>query len=209
MTDPVVVNYWASFVFSYRRLHSLTQDQLAEKLKVSQQTVSRWEAGQQVPDPHSQAVLRQVLGESDLTSQKNWIERIQRASGFEALIDRELRVLSASMKMQERFDTPLERSAGRHIKEFFPSNRPQSLEKAVEAGIFDGTLAGVHWTSEVNFGHRTYHADTDIWPVLTSDAGILLQIVVAPKPGRQNPGAEGVITVEVVMNRNDFVGQEV
>jgi transcriptional regulator with XRE-family HTH domain len=207
MMNSHFVNYWASFVNSYRTLHSLTQEQLATQLGVSQQMVSRWEAGQQLPDPRSQAVLRSVLGESDLSSKKNWIERVRRAAGYEALLDASLTLLSVSDAVTDRSDMPAEHAIGRPFANFFPADRPKIAEKAVEAGFFDGALARVSLMSEVNLGTRTFHAFTDLWPVVTSDSGILMHCIIVRVPGPQNLGVESVRVENLVMQPNNLVGQ--
>lgn len=206
MTEPHWANYWAAFVYSYRNLHLLTQDQLAEKLGVSQQTVSRWEAGQQVPDPRSQAVLRKVLGEADLASKKNWIERVRRASGQEVLIGPDLILMSVSGTLASDLDVPPEKMIGKPYARFLPMNRPRFVEKAVEQGFFDGAFARLSYRTEVNLGHATYHTLTDVWPVVTTDAGVLMHVVLMRVPGPQNPGLEGLKVSDLVQEPNNFVG---
>lgn len=206
MSDPASVNYWGSFVFSYRRLHAMTQEQLADKLNVSQQTVSRWEAGQQVPDPRSQATLRAVLGEADLASKKIWIERVRRASGVEALLDRSLSFLSISPGLAAGVDMTAEQLIGRPFSKFLPSSRPKKVEKAVEDGFFEGAFARLHYVAEINYGPHAFNVAADIWPVATSDAGILMHVVYTPVTGPQTPGLEGLRISEFLAEPNNFVG---
>lgn len=207
MSDPHQVNYWASFVYSYRNLHGLTQEQLSTRLGVSQQTVSRWEAGQQVPDPRSQAVLREVLGEADLNSKKNWIERVRRASGFEVLIDRNINLLSVSETAAGWADRPAEQILGKPYAKFLPADRPRHVEKAAAEGFFDGAISRMYSDTVINLGHATHHVQTDTWPVMTSDAGVLMHMVVSFTTGPQFPGLEGLKATNFVMEPNDLVGQ--
>jgi transcriptional regulator with XRE-family HTH domain len=207
MNDPHLVNYWASFVFSYRNLHELTQEQLSERLNVSQQTVSRWEAGQQVPDPRSQAALREVLGEADLTSKKNWIERVSRASGLELLIDRKLEILAASNSVAAAADTQPNKMKGKPFAKYLPAKRPKHVDKAAEDGFFDGAFARISYATEINLGPATYYTNTDVWPVLTTDAGILMHVVITPADGPQKPGLDGLAVSGLVLEPNAFVGQ--
>jgi transcriptional regulator with XRE-family HTH domain len=193
-------------VFSYRSLHDLTQEDLAEKLKVSQQTISRWEAGQQVPDPRSQAMLRAVLGEADLSSKKNWIERVRRASGVEVLLDSQLVYLAVSDALARAIDTPAEKMIGKPSAKFVPAARPMLVEKAVEDGFFEGAFARLSYDSQVNLGHHTLNTHLDVWPVATSDAGILMHVVITPVKGEQNPGLEKLIVSNFVAEPNRFVG---
>lgn len=206
MTDARLVNYWASFVYSYRNLHDLTQDQLAERLKVSQQTVSRWEAGQQAPDPRSQATLRQVLGEADLSSKKNWIERVRRASGHEVLIDARMHFLSVSAAIAQISDTPPESMIGKPYAKFLPKARPMLVEKAVEEGFFQGAFARLSYGSQLNLGHLTLNCLVDVWPVATPDAGILMHVVMTFQKGPQNPGQSDLVVTDFVAAPNTFVG---
>jgi transcriptional regulator with XRE-family HTH domain len=207
MADPGFVNYWASFVYSYRNLHGLTQGELAERLNVSQQTVSRWEAGQQVPDPRSQATLRAVLGEADLSAKKNWIERVRRSSGIEVLIDANLALLSVSEPLAHAIDTTPERLIGKPYAKMLPADRPRHVEKAVQDGFFQGAFSRLSYCAQINFGHLTYNTKSDIWPVATPDAGILMHVVITPVKGPQEPGKEGLTIENFVAEPNDFVGQ--
>jgi transcriptional regulator with XRE-family HTH domain len=204
-----LVNYWAHFVYSYRRLHTITQDQLAERLGVSQQTVSRWEAGQQIPDPASQAKLRKVLGEADLNSTKNWIARVRRAAGFEILFDRELTVRSVSAAMAEIARILPEDMIGMAHDDLFPKPRPAHIERLAQEGFFDGKIVHSKFTIRSDLGPRSggYHAD--VWPALTSDGGVLMHASIYPFQVEQAPGAEGMRSEDFVIEQNDLVGNVV
>ena len=45
-----------------RKLHSLSQEELAEKLSVSRQTVSKWESGESFPDIQKCSILADLFG---------------------------------------------------------------------------------------------------------------------------------------------------
>jgi transcriptional regulator with XRE-family HTH domain len=201
-----LINYWASFVFSYRRLHGLTQDQLADMLKVSQQTISRWEAGHQIPDPHSQSVLRLVLGEADLGSLRLWKLRVRKSAGHEFLLDRNLVILSASNPAFADYGFLAEDVLGQSAQQFIPKPRPEYLERVRDEGFFDGAIASVHVKSVHYYGpkHRSDYADW--WPVLTSDAGILMHVTYYPMETPARPGHEGTEISEVSIIPNEFVG---
>ena len=47
-----------------RKAAGLTQQQLADKLHVSRQTVSHWETGRMTPDDDAMTALRQLLPEA-------------------------------------------------------------------------------------------------------------------------------------------------
>lgn len=51
-------------LISLRKLNKLTQEELAEKLDVSRQTLSKWETGESVPDIDKCKKLAEVFGVS-------------------------------------------------------------------------------------------------------------------------------------------------
>ncbi len=55
-------NIWPRLIGQYRKRHALTQEDFAKRFGVTQQTVSRWEAGQQAPGLDVQTTLRTALG---------------------------------------------------------------------------------------------------------------------------------------------------
>lgn len=48
-------------ILNLRKAHNLTQEQLAEKLDVSRQSVSKWESGQAVPEVDKLTALSEVF----------------------------------------------------------------------------------------------------------------------------------------------------
>jgi transcriptional regulator with XRE-family HTH domain len=204
-----MINYWAHFVFSYRRLHSITQEQLAERLEVSQQTVSRWEAGQQIPDPGSQAKLRTVLGEADLNSLKFWMARVRRASGNEILMDNKLIIRSVSASMTEVARFLPEEMIGKQFKDISPGPRPKNLEKLAESGFFEGKIVCCKFTILNDQGPRSFGFRADVWPALTSDAGVLMHACIYPFKVEHASGVERSRSEDLVIELNDLVGNVV
>ena len=51
-------------IFSLRKKMGLSQDELAEKLNVSRQSISRWEVGSAAPDAENLKQLSRILGVS-------------------------------------------------------------------------------------------------------------------------------------------------
>lgn len=49
-------------LYTLRKKHALTQEQLAERLDVSRQSVSKWEAGQAMPEPDKIVALSDLFG---------------------------------------------------------------------------------------------------------------------------------------------------
>ena len=54
---------FAEKLVAVRRAHNLTQDQLAEKLYVTRQAVSRWERGEVTPGIDMMKLIAAVTGE--------------------------------------------------------------------------------------------------------------------------------------------------
>ena len=66
-----------------RKTLGLTQKELAEKLHVSDKTVSRWETGKQIPDALTMQELARTLGVSvaELYGAEREAETVQESSG--------------------------------------------------------------------------------------------------------------------------------
>lgn len=47
-------------LYTLRKLHKYTQEQVAEKINVSRQVVAKWEAGETVPDIHNCSALARL-----------------------------------------------------------------------------------------------------------------------------------------------------
>lgn len=60
-------------LLSLRKINNFSQEELAEKLDVSRQTLSKWETGEVVPDIEKCMVLAQIFGVSldDLVNYEN------------------------------------------------------------------------------------------------------------------------------------------
>lgn len=72
------------FIAERRKLHSMTQMQLAEKMGVSDRAVSKWETGKSMPDSSIMLRLCEVLGISvndllngEVVSVENYNEKLQ------------------------------------------------------------------------------------------------------------------------------------
>ena len=55
---------FADKLIALRKQHGLSQEQLAEKLNVSRQSVSKWEGAQSIPDINKIIQLSQIFGVS-------------------------------------------------------------------------------------------------------------------------------------------------
>lgn len=87
---------WANYIARFRRTRGLTQREAAELLQVSQATLSRWEAGKQVPTPAERRRVQRraeaVTGEA-----RRLLVAVVRSSPHPVLlVDERLRVAAAS-----------------------------------------------------------------------------------------------------------------
>ena len=57
------VSDWPDYVKKFRERHTLSQFQLASKLRVDETTVQRWEAGERNPAPYLKRALRDLARE--------------------------------------------------------------------------------------------------------------------------------------------------
>lgn len=53
---------FAEKIFTLRKSNDLTQEQLAEKLEVSRQSISKWESGQATPELEKIVAMSQIFG---------------------------------------------------------------------------------------------------------------------------------------------------
>lgn len=53
---------FAEKIFTLRKSNDLTQKQLAEKLNVSRQSISKWESGQSTPELEKIVAMSQIFG---------------------------------------------------------------------------------------------------------------------------------------------------
>ncbi|MCE9523909.1 MAG: helix-turn-helix domain-containing protein, partial [Alphaproteobacteria bacterium] len=68
---------WPLLISRYRKLHALTQAAFAERFHVSQQTISRWENGQQSPHLLAQQALRSAIAAASNATTECWRQRIE------------------------------------------------------------------------------------------------------------------------------------
>lgn len=169
--------FWAAYVSAFRRDNRMTQEQLAEKLNVSSQTISRWEAGRQTPDLVSQKTLRGVIKPSAQGSTAYWKDRVDNTHGFEILVDRNEAILAISDKVRAYWRYPRDEYLDRRVGSFLPGGAGDGgrelsrfgVKSLGEIGLFTGSVAQVFLVVDYVLNGRGQSRAYDIWPVLTSD----------------------------------------
>ena len=82
----------ADKIIELRKKNGWSQEDLAEKMDVSRQSISKWESAQSVPDMARIVLLSQIFGVSTDYLLKDELEQADSAAGVD--IDRELRTVS-------------------------------------------------------------------------------------------------------------------
>jgi DNA-binding transcriptional regulator YiaG len=168
--------YWPHLIARFRARRVLTQNQLAEMLRVSKQTVSRWESGRQAPEHAALDVLRSVIGFTTLATRAAWCERVSASRGVEVLLERDWRCAAMSERFRALTDTGLESLLGKSLRTLPAVGRHGvALD---EAAFFDG---GVRMVRAEMFTKRGQHiAEIDVWAVLVDDDQIVAHFVAQP-----------------------------
>lgn len=206
-------NKWASFVRAHRLAQNLNQGEFAQLMGVSQQTVSRWESGGQIPDLAIQDKLRHQLQATALGSIAFWKHRVSSSHGHEVLIDRDVTVLAASRRAVELFQAGAATIDGIKLPDLLPSTEipdhgPMgltSINQFREIGFFDGLVRSIRLDAEWHLEVGSCACRTDVWPILTSEQTIIGQFVGAPTPIAKDAGGFMGIRVrraDVRLNRD-------
>jgi transcriptional regulator with XRE-family HTH domain len=206
-------NKWAGFVRAHRLAKNMNQGAFAQLLGVSQQTVSRWESGSQIPEPPMQLKLRSMLSVTALNSLAFWRHRVSNAAGLDVLIASDLTVLAASRRAAGLLADGQD-MAGRSFPEFLPRHemaasddlRLRSIEQFREIGFFDGLIRSMRLDMEWHVPKGSCACKTDVWPVMTSDQVIVGHFsgtpVPIPEPGDGFQGIR-VKNVAIRLNKDD------
>jgi DNA-binding XRE family transcriptional regulator len=169
---------WRDLLLGYRKKHVLTQADAALRLKVSQQTISRWESGKQEPDPGAQMTLRSELGLLSLTMRDHWIHRISMSAGREHLFAKGWKILAISEKIKEAKGYLDADMVGRTLAEIpFFAPLVAVLERS---GLFEGETKHYKVKTELHFLKRSVGRVVDYWPILTGTDEILVHGVAYP-----------------------------
>jgi transcriptional regulator with XRE-family HTH domain len=181
---------WASYVRAHRLAQNLNQSQFAVVMGVSQQTVSRWESGGQVPEPAMQDKLKMQLRVTALNSIQFWKRRVALASGFDMLIGADLTILASSARVGKLLNLGENALAGVALTDVLPNpkiqdagqNRVRTIDNFREIGFFDGLIRSIRLDMEWHLQSGSCSCRTDVWPVMTSDQVILGHLSGSPVP---------------------------
>jgi len=169
---------WPQLIAHYRARHGLTQTEFAENLKVTQQTVSRWESGKQTPDPEAQQLLRSVIGLTALSTKAAWQQRVALAGGMEALLEKGWRCLASSDRLHALTGLSPERLVGRTLADLpAEKNYANLLDRTP---FFDGGVRVLRARAEVRTKNGPLVHNVELWPVLTSGDEIVAHAVAHP-----------------------------
>lgn len=194
---------WRDRIVGFRKKHALTQADAAERLKVSQQTISRWESGKQEPDPSAQAILREHLGMVSMTLRESWIQRVNLSSGRDYLFERGWRCIALSKRIEEA-ESFIEPSV--IGKSLFDIPLYMPLKPILEpCGLFDGDTNLVRLKLEFHLPGGSAGRIFDLWPVLTGTDEVLVHGMAYPfAPVLQDSSQSGLKIVETqIIPRND------
>jgi transcriptional regulator with XRE-family HTH domain len=190
------MSVWRDLIVGYRKKHGLTQADAATKLRVSQQTISRWESGKQEPDASAQAALRQELGMLALTLKETWIQRVRMSAGREHLFAPGWVCIALSGRLEENevFMDPSIVGKSLFDVPFFAPLKPV-LERTA---LFSGDTRLARLQVEFHLPTRSVGRTFDLWPVLTGTDEILVHAVAYPfAVPAANPSASGIQVTSV------------
>lgn len=122
---------WANYITRFRQNMQLTQREAARLLGVSQATLSRWEAGKQLP---SLAERRRIQARIETTTgqARRLLEAVVRRSPLPVMVvDDSLRVLAASRPLLQLVGLPVEPAAEQQLVELLFGQDRLLLERSL------------------------------------------------------------------------------
>lgn len=171
---------WANYIARFRRTLSLTQRDAAALLEVSQATLSRWEAGKQVPTLAERRRIQQrveaVTGEA-----RRLLVALVRASPVPlAIVDERLQLLAASGPLLRLFGLQTLPEAEARLQERLFGEDLAALERLL-SGTEEGELLGVDMVTEVVGPEGSRLPLRQFWVRFVCGLGqVLYRIEVAP-----------------------------
>lgn len=121
----------------------LTQQGFADRLEVSQATVSRWEAGHTQPDPDSRRRMHALTGHSTNSGDAALRRMVRHAPSIMGLLDLNMRVLAVSDRAAHANGMTPTEAVGIDYRPLFTDDLAEAYEAAVDNGFFSGDVLGV------------------------------------------------------------------
>ncbi|MCV6585980.1 MAG: helix-turn-helix transcriptional regulator [Marinibacterium sp.] len=153
---------WASLCRRYRSLLGLKQEAFAQDFRVSQATVSRWEAGTRIPNKAAQARLLAVLGAPAGLSEHAIQSMLQFSDGHVAVWDRHGHLRAASPRMYDelRAHTDADCLIGTHADDLGETRGLMrfTLDRLAPGGFFDGRVPAASMSYEPVLNPRRIRA---------------------------------------------------
>lgn len=177
--------FWGKYIIAYRRLHRLSQEQLAVILSVSAPTVSRWESGRQVPDSISQTELRKRIPLLNMSSASDWVYRVSHAHDYELLTDANSNILAFSAGAVQYWRLDPEPLIGLNVLKAMPGGLEAVRAQFAKLGysgdltkhLVEGNIRQVCLTIDFNFSGKRGSVLSDVWVMVTPDPKTLVHYV--------------------------------
>ena len=168
---------WATYIRTFRRSQQLTQDEAAKLLGVSQPTLSRWEAGKQVPDPGSRRRIQEIV-ETLSGSRRRLLEEVVRRSPMpQALVDCELHLFAVSEPLRDVAAARPEVSAPEQL---LGEEVGETLQLLRQAGLERGEVAFAECVATLRRARPAPRYMRQLWiPVPQSANRPLLRVEMA------------------------------
>lgn len=205
----------------YRKAHGQSQAALAAQFGVTQQTLSKWEAGLLEPSAGARAQLDNCLAPISIGSRTCWVDRINRSLGRQVLFDEKYKILAMGSAPLALFSEMFGDVIGKSLEEIVADRQPGSenpdqdqwrvFPRVRELGFFDGVVRSVHWKAEFHYETVRTTLIQDCWPIVTSEGEVLGHLMgyldASPEP---IPGFVGVKVhwYEVVLNTGNDLKAE-
>jgi len=121
----------------------LTQQGFADRLEVSQATVSRWEAGHTLPDPEARRRIHALSGRSTNSGDAALRRMVRHAPSIMGLLDLNMQVLAVSDRAARANGMTPAEAVGIDYRPLFTEDLAEAYEAAINSGFFNGEILGV------------------------------------------------------------------
>lgn len=197
---------WANYIARFRRTLRLTQREAAAILKVSQATLSRWEAGKQVPTLAERRRIQQRVEAATGEARRLLVAVLRRSPLPALLVDEKLEVVAASGPLLRLLGLPERRDSEADLRErIFGADLP-ALARLLSAPD-DPELVGIDLVTEVVGPEGCRLPLRQFWVRFVCGLGeVLYRIEVAPLDPAEYEARLTAGRRLVVLRRSDLVG---